>query len=70
MPLYTANLTPPESDSPQSNQDKVNTFINLILALVAGDKYNNTKNASIIYSTARALGISAPKLNTFYNIKL
>jgi hypothetical protein len=52
MPLYTANLAPLESDSPQSDQDKVNTFINLILALLAGDKYNNTKNASIICSTA------------------
>ena len=52
MPLYTANLAPPESDSPQSDQDEVNTFINPILALVAGNKYNNTENASIIYSTA------------------
>ena len=70
MPLYTANLAPLESDSPQSDQDKVNTFINPILALVAGDKYNNAENASVICSTALALGISAPKLNTFYNIKL
>jgi hypothetical protein len=72
MPPYTANLAPPESDSPQSDQDKVGTFINPILALAASDKYaiaNIAKNASVIYSTALALGISAPKLNTFYNIK-
>ena len=70
MPPYTANLAPPESDSPQSDQDEVDTFIDPILALVAGDKYDNAENASIICSTALALGISAPELNTFCDIKL
>jgi hypothetical protein len=41
--------------------------------LAAKDKYTTVdiaKNASAIYRTALALGISLPKLNSFYNIKL
>jgi len=81
MPLYTTNLAPPESDSSQPDLDEIRTFIGLIIALEANNKYTITKHAFTlglylsdkdafaIYRTALAIGMSLPKLNSFYDFK-
>jgi len=55
MPLYTANLAPPEPDSSQPDRDEIRTL--------------NDKDAFAIYRTALAMGMSPPELNSFCDFK-
>ena len=69
MPLYTTNLVFLKSNPTQPHQDNIRPTFTLGLTLAANNKNTIIRNALAIYRTTLALGISPPKLNSFYNIK-